>query len=316
MELRKDYILDRWVIIASKRGQRPYEFKPKNDEAPITKDNCIFCPGKEANTPGEIGRLSDKKGNWRIRWFPNKFNAVERQGEPAIKNADTFFTYSDAYGRHEIIVETNEHQKQLADLDEEEIKDLLMVYSNRIELLEKEPNTAYVSVFKNSGKEAGTSLVHSHSQIISLNVLPTEVQQKINAIKKFKSCPYCDILKIESKGARAAYENETVIAFTPYASRFNYEVWLFPKKHHKKLKDFSEKEIFDMAKAIKKIILRLKEIKADYNMLLFYSPQGEELHFHIQILPRIAEWAGFELGSGVVVNTVSPEEAAGFYGRL
>lgn len=313
MELRKDYILDRWVIIASKRGQRPYEFKAKNEENSITKEKCMFCPGNEANTPGEIGRLSDEKGNWRIRWFPNKFNAVDKQGEPAIKTADNFFTYSDAYGRHEIIVETNEHQKQLVDLDEEEIKEILMVYSNRIELLEKEPNTAYVSVFKNSGKEAGTSLVHSHSQIISLNILPTEVQHKINATKKFKSCPYCEVLKTESKGARAVYENETVTVFTPYAPRFNYEVWLFPKKHCKRLKEFSEKETRDMTKAIKKIILKLKEIKADYNMAIFYSPQGEDMHFHIQILPRIAEWAGFELGSGIVVNTVSPEEAAIFY---
>ncbi|MBW2964591.1 galactose-1-phosphate uridylyltransferase [Candidatus Woesearchaeota archaeon] len=315
MELRKDYILDRWVIIAEGRGKRPHEFK--SDENIYADDpgaeKCFFCPGNENMTPPEIGRLKDNGSSWKTRWFANKFAAVDKTGNPTVNTADNFFTYSDAYGNHEVLVGTPDHKKQMSDLSEDEIMNILKVYANRIGELSNQPNIKYVCVFKNEGKKAGTSIVHAHSQLVSLNIIPPEVQNKLEATKRFGRCPYCDIIKIEAKSLRHIHEDDNFVVFAPYASRFNFETWIFPKSHYKTLMDFSDDELFDLAAAIKRVLRKLKELNANYNIVIYYAPKGEDLHFHIEILPRISTWAGFEFGSGIVINTVSPEEAAKFY---
>lgn len=315
MELRKDYILDRWVIIATGRGKRPHEFRTEDniyadDKGP---ENCFFCPGNESMTPREIGRVGDGQGGWKLRWFANKFAAVDKRGDPEVKTDNTYFTYSDAYGNHEVIVETPDHDRQLIDLSEDELAELFKVYARRIEELTNQPKTGYVCVFKNEGKKAGTSIVHSHSQLISLNIVPPEVRAKVEASKRFDSCPYCDIIRQEAKGHRHVHEDDNTVTFTPYASRFNFEVWIFPKSHYRTLIDFSDDELFDLAAAVKRVLRKIKELNANFNMVLYYAPKGEDLHFHIEILPRISTWAGFELGSGVTINVVSPEDAASFY---
>ncbi|MFC1742252.1 galactose-1-phosphate uridylyltransferase [Nanoarchaeota archaeon] len=315
MELRKDYILDRWVIIAKNRGKRPHQMKSKDDiyAADPGPEKCFFCPGHEDQTPPEIGRIKDDKGGWKLRWFKNKFPAADKKGSPEIKTADTFFMYSDAYGEHEVIVETNDHKKQMIDLDEEDIRNILRVYARRIEELENEPHTKYVAVFKNEGNKAGTSIVHSHSQLISLNIIPPEVQAKLDAVRNHDSCPYCEIIKTESKSLRRIHEDDTCVAFAPYASRFNFETWIFPKSHYKSLIDFSDDELFKLATAMKIILQKMKELNASFNILVYYAPDGHDLHFHIEILPRIADWAGLEFETGVTINSVSPEDAAKFY---
>jgi UDPglucose--hexose-1-phosphate uridylyltransferase len=315
MELRKDYILDRWVIISESRGKRPHEFKSEEsiyaaDKGPAS---CYFCPGNESMTPPELGRIKADFNKWQMRWFENKFAAVDRKGDPTVKTDNRFFTYSDAYGSHLVIAETPDHSKQLIDLGEEEIMQLLKVYSLRIDELINQPGVKYVSVFKNEGKAAGTSIIHSHSQMISVNIIPPFVREKIEAVKRYPSCPYCDIIEIEKKSFRHVHEDDTTVTFTPYASRFNYEVWIFPKNHYKTLMDFSDDELFDLASAVKRVLRKIKEMNAPFNMVLFYAPKGEDLHFHIEILPRIATFAGFEYGTGMFINSISPEEAAKYY---
>jgi len=238
---------------------------------------------------------------------------VDKKGNPKIDTHDRFFTFADAYGDHEVIVETPDHSKQMYDLDEAELTDLLKVYRGRIDELGNQPNIKYVSVFKNEGKKAGTSIIHSHSQLISLNTVPPRVRHKIEGAKKFPSCPYCDVVKIEAQGDRKVYEDDTFLTFTPYASRFNFEAWIFPKEHKKTFMDFSDDELAVLASHIKRILVKLKELNANFNMVIYYSPKGEDLHFHIEFLPRIATHAGFELETGVIINAVAPEVAAQFY---
>lgn len=315
MELRKDYILDRWVIIATGRGKRPEQFKSEediyaNDPGP---EKCFFCPGNESMTPAEIGRKDDGKGGWKLRWFPNKFAAVDKKGDPAIKKANTFYTYSDAYGNHEILVETDDHKKQLRDLGAEDIAEILKVLRDRIEELIRQPGIKYVDIFKNEGLKAGTSIIHSHSQIISLNIIPTEIKARIDAAKGFGSCPYCKIIDSERNSERHVHEDNFTFTFTPYASRFNFEAWIVPKRHCCRLTDFSDEEIFSLASAMKRVLDRLKDLNVSFNIAYYYAPDGEDLHFHIAFLPRVATWAGFELESGVTINVVSPEDAARFY---
>jgi len=309
MELRKDYILERYVIISEARGKRPHEIIEKEEER---VEQCFFCPGNENLTPHEIMRVPDGKGGWKIRVFPNKFAAVELKGNYNIRTDNRFFTFSDSFGVHEVVVETNDHHKEMADLDEVELKELLDVYKKRIIELSKFEGIKYVNVFKNHGKDAGTSVIHSHTQIIATSIIPQLVEEELKAIKRYSNCPYCDILNIEKGSYRRCFENNEFVAFTPYASRFHYEIWIFPKKHIKSIEFMDDSTLLELANILKKILVKLKQLNLSYNFFLHYH-NDDAYHFHVEVCPRAAVWGGFELGTGITINSLSPEEAAKFY---
>ncbi|MBS3131904.1 DUF4931 domain-containing protein [Candidatus Woesearchaeota archaeon] len=306
--IRKDYILDRWVVVAEARGKRPHEFESSTVLKPGTD---FFAPGNEHLTPPEIGRLESKKGVWKLRWFPNKFSAVSDE-KFALKKGKKYLQEIPAYGVHEIIAETRSSEKQLWDLPEKDIADLFKVYRERIKALLSKKNIKYVQVFKNHGKDGGTSLIHSHSQVVGIPKIPQAIEEKLAGMRKNK-VNYSQIVKLESKSERKAIETRHFAAICPWASRFNYEIWVLPKKHYNSLEEMPDKVISDLAKTMKKILSKLKEIKAPYNYYLNYAPKGKKMLFHIEITPRLATWAGFEFSTGFVINSVAPEDAARFY---
>jgi UDPglucose--hexose-1-phosphate uridylyltransferase len=327
-ELRKDYLMNKFVIISPKRGQRPHEFKHEskdNIKIEEEKKKCFFCPGNEDQTPDEIYRIKDENNDkyWKIRVFPNKFAAVG-DGNAKIETHNEFFTFSGAVGKHEVIVETPDHEKQLVDLDEKHIVEIFKTYKKRIEELEKEENVKYVIAFKNHGKDAGTSIKHSHSQIVAYNIVPSLIKEEEEAVKKYAEnaannnmdphCAYCKILNIEKTSDRKVFENNSFVCFTPYASKMPYEIWFMPKRHVISIKELNENELFDLAEILKKTLVRLEKMGASYNFYL-HNGTGDEkqFHFHIELLPRISKWAGFELGTGTIINSVTPEDAAKYY---
>jgi len=296
LERRKDYILNRYVIIAEKRDSRPQQFVQKEDI--VEPKVCFFCPGNEKVTPFEIGRV-EEKGSWKIRWFANKFPFLD------IKTK--------SYGYHEIIVETSKHSSQLWDLNKDELKQVLEIYALRIKELSKDKKIQYVSIFKNHGIKGGTSILHTHTQIGAIDYIPVLIEEKIKYSHKGKKCLYCSIIRKESKSKRKIFENKSFVSFCPYASRFNFEVWIFPKKHITTITDLNEEQISDLSEVMVKILTKLKKLNSSYNFHIDYAPKGKDLHFHIEIIPRIASWAGFEYATGTIVNSVSPESAAKFY---
>lgn len=310
MELRKDYILDRWVIIATDRKKRLQQFK--KDSIHNNDGLCFFCPGNEHLTPPEIGRVP-LNDSWQLRWFSNKFPAVKPEGNPLIQTHNEFFTFSDAYGHHEVIAETPNHNSQLWDLSTDELYTLFTIYCHRVNELEKQPHIKYATIFKNHGAEAGTSLIHSHTQIAAINFIPKSIREECLTYKSQDDCPHCRIIEIEKNSERRCFENKRFVAFTPYASRFNFEVWVFPKHHLKTFKEFTEEDYHDLAEIMKNILTKLKALNAPYNYFVHYSPKEENLHFHIEITPRLSKWAGFEFSTETIINTVSPEDAARFF---
>lgn len=306
-ELRKDYILDRWVIIATERAKRPNEFKKEVIKKKET--TCNFCPGNENLTPNEILRIP-KEGPWKIRVFPNKFPAVKLQGDYNIKTHNKFYTFADAYGNHEVIIETPSKDRQLWDLELEDLKQILQVYQQRTNELLKNPGIKYVQIFKNHEAAAGTSIFHSHSQIIAYEKIPHVVEDEVKYSKKYDQCPYCEIIQKEKDSYRRCFENSSFVAFTPYASRFPFEIWIFSKPH---LTSLNECNLDDLSLIMKQVLTKLKELNTPYNFMIHYSPTKEEsLHFHIEFIPRLTTWAGFEY-SGTVINPMPPEDAAKFY---
>ncbi|MDP2750482.1 MAG: DUF4931 domain-containing protein [Nanoarchaeota archaeon] len=321
MELRKDYFLDRWIILSEKRKDRPRQFKREHKK----EDNhsaCVFCPGNESLTPTEIGRVPSSSNvsasavpntAWQMRWFANKFAFVSSEENPKVVSDGKFFTYGGAYGFHEVVVETPSHDLQLWDLQKADVEKLLEIYKGRVEELIKKPSINYVVIFKNHGPEGGTSLVHSHTQVVAFSHIPPLVREKIDAAAKHTGCPYCKIYEVENKSPRKCFENSHALAFAPFASRFNYELWIMPQRHVKTFNDLTKDEISALAELIHGALSKLKALDASYNMLFFYSPDSDDLHFHIEITPRLATWAGFEFLTDVIVNSVSPETAAKFY---
>jgi UDPglucose--hexose-1-phosphate uridylyltransferase len=149
---------------------------------------------------------------------------------------------------------------------------------------------------------------------MALSKVPELVKRKVAASKKFgEDCPYCHIADIEKNSERRCFENNAFIAFCPYASMFNYEILIMPKRHVERLDKLTEEELSDFADILKKVLERLKVLNASYNYYLHYSPAEEKLHLQLMICPRIARWGGFELSSHMIINSVSPEEAAKFY---
>lgn len=312
-ELRKDYLLNRWVIIAKDRGKRPTDFVHKESEE--KPGFCYFCPGNEHTTPPEISRI-EEDGKWIIRCFPNKYPATTQEYGEVEEN---LLTKKTAYGRHEVIAETPDHGQHLNELSIEHLVKVLDMYSSRIKELKKDKKIRYVMVFKNQGKEAGASLDHSHTQIIALPIVPSLVQAENNAAEKYfeekDSCPYCDIWGEERGSDRLIFEDEHTISFAPYASRFPFEAWIMPKRHVRSLEELSLEEKQSFAGILKKILRRLHTSlnKPPYNFWLHQSPEDGDLHFHLELAPRLAKFAGMEHGSEVVINVVPPELAALHY---
>ena len=304
--IRKDYLLEKYAYYAVKRGERPKEFKKTAVEVRSPTD--FFAIGNENLTPPEKGRVQGTKG-WLIRWFDNKFGALELQGPKKFSGNPK---QSSNYGIHEVIAETP-GQEALAELPVEHIVALLRVYAHRIRELSKIKGIHYILIFKNHGSDAGTSLLHEHSQAMALPHIPPSIQEKVCASAKSKTSPYLAIAKKELKTKRGIAQNKSFIAFCPFASMFNYEAWIFPKKNIRTFDDFRHDDFENLASLLKKLLMKLHEAGASYNFYVHYAPKGSNLPFHIEITPRMATWGGFELGSGCVINSVMPEDAAEFY---
>ncbi len=313
MEMRKDYVLDRWVIYSEGRGLRPIQFTSTVDQKSTFP--CFFCPGLESTTPEEKGRITDPNDNskWIFRWFDNKFPALSRAEKPSPDFSSPLFAKDKAFGIHEVLVETPDHFKQLWDLSEDMFIILLKAYKDRILNLEKEDNINYVQVMKNHGDKGGTSLVHSHSQIFAIANIPSIVKEKAEKSQKDSKCLYCQVVHDESYSDRKILETENFISFCPWSSRFNYESWIYPKKHIIRLDQLDDNMFAELAKHMKNILDKLRQLNCSYNMALFYSPKEIDLHLHFEIMPRIATWAGFELSTEMIINSIKPESAASFY---
>lgn len=305
-EIRKDYLLDRYVIVAENRGKRPYDYVQKAPPLKGKEGVCVFCPGNEHLTPPETGRIGGKGSKWLARSFYNKFPAVSPE-------------FPKALGRHEVLVETPKHVAKMAELPEEQMAIGLELYSKRVHELYSSKGIGCVLIFKNEGAAAGISLTHTHSQLIALASAPCLLEEELGKYaeyrRKEKACPFCEIAESEIKSPRKAFENEEFLAIAPYASRTPFELLILPKNHISNITELGEEERLLLARILKKSLARLDKMLNGpaFNYYLHIAPRGKDFHFHIELLPRLAIWAGFELGSGMYINPMPPEKAAQSY---
>ena len=332
-ELRKDYLLNRWVVIATDRSRRPTDFAKQRTESD-QNSLCPLCVGNENMTPPalllylkqneEIKTDRDHNGtrskNWLIRVIPNlypAFSPPKDQTDQAqiIKSG----SYGFAIGHHEVLIESPNHDEDPADAELPQLTLLIKAYIDRLRELCAKPYVKYISIFRNYGKEAGASLSHAHSQIIATPTVPIIPAQEIEASKKFyeqnQKCVFCDIIEKEVKSPRIVIDNRHFVVFAPYASVHPLEFWILPKKHASNLLGLSKAEIKAFAETLRTSMKALKDLVNDppYNFSFHLSINHKSenyYHWHLEVYPRLSIWAGFEKNTGMYINTVKPEISA------
>lgn len=326
-ELRQNPATKEWVIIAGERAARPNHMgKTASHPSPEGKERCPFCVGHEHMTPPEIlsyrtyGTAPNSPG-WRIRIVPNKYAALVPKGELKRAKVQRFFPHMNGIGEHEVIIESPEHDKTIATMDQKQVEEVFSAYRERYITLSRNPRYEMIIIFKNHGVQAGTSLMHPHSQLVATPITPMHIRHRIEEAMRFfddnGECIYCEMIKTEKKAKeRVVLETDNFISFEPFASKSPFETWVIPKIHKSSFEEVTPEEIKEIAYVMKQTLAKIyKSLNdPDFNYMVFSSPchekDGEYNHWYIQILPRISSMAGFELGSGIYINTVHPETAA------
>lgn len=334
-ELRKDPISDRWVVVSTERGRRPTDFGGTTVAAEGEAKFCPFCGGNEAKTPPEIiawrkASTAPNTAGWEVRVIPNKFPALIIEGD-VNRTGTGIYDMMSGIGAHEVIVETPRHDETIPDMPDEHVEKILWAYKQRILDLEKDKRFRYILVFKNYGTAAGASLAHPHSQLIATPITPRYVKMELSNCRAYfqekERCIFCDMIRQElGSGERLVYENEYFVCFTPFASRFPFELWLMPRRHEAGFQMLPDEERGQLARCLKDVLTRLKKTLNDppFNYVLHTAPNSVprpgkpdywgtiqyDFHWHIEIIPRLTKQAGFEWGSGLYINPTAPEEAA------
>jgi UDPglucose--hexose-1-phosphate uridylyltransferase len=322
-EWRKDPIVNRWVIIATERGKRPLDYKEITEGK--QSQVCFFCEGNEEHTPPEIiayrepGTDKDKPG-WWVRVVPNKFPALNIQGDPYRQDRGVYH-FMNGVGAHEVIIESTSHITGMNEQTEKQVEEIIWIWRDRSLDLRKDARLKYVQIFKNTGRVAGASLEHTHSQLIATPIIPEDIKQEIEGMKEYMnrhgSCVICDMLRQEiSEKERVVINSDHFISFSPFASRFPFETWIVPKEHQYDFTQIREEQVRDLALVLRNSLSKMSTMikNLPYNMVLHTSPVNyqEERHFHwhLEIMPRLTIMAGFELGTGYFINPTPPEIAA------
>ena len=322
-ELRREPVSGRWVIIASERAARPTDFLTNHQ--PAENNFCPFCEGNEDKTPPEImayrenGSKADSKG-WRVRVVPNKFPALRTEGEQNV-HGEGIYEMMNGIGIHEVIIESPRHVVSLTELGNGNIEDVLRSYRDRLLEIKKDKRFVYGLLFKNVGVAAGASLEHTHSQLIATPIVPQLVENEMERAEAFfnnsRKCIFCDMIQQEiAAEKRIVISTERFIAFTPFASRFPFEIWILPAAHGSHYENQEEGEIEELAEILKNTLVKLESVLdfPPYNFIIHSTPfnihKSEYFHWHIEIIPRLTNIAGFEWGTGFYINPMPPEEAA------
>jgi len=325
-EFRRYPVIGRWVIISSERAKRPFAFV-KYEREKNSQEECPFCWGNESFTPPEIlayrqpGTQKDKPG-WWVRVVPNKYPALRVEGD-VIRSAEGIYDKITAVGAHEVIIETQHHDKDICELELRCVEDIFRAYRDRIVDLKHDIRFEYILIFKNCGYLAGATLSHPHSQLIAMPMIPVRIKQELSGSYKYyeykERCVFCDIINFElSQSKRNIIENDDFVAICPYASRFPFEIWVLPKRHFCSYEEITDSELKSLA-SIMQVVNKKLNLALDnppYNYLLHTAPLKysnlEYYHWHFEIIPKISNVGGFEWGSGFYINPVPPEEGAKF----
>ena len=330
-ELRQDLVSGDWVLIATGRGKRPHTFikeKRQKFEQPISE-----CPFEDPQVTGhgeplliyyeeeKRRRIKDAKKpikEWSLQVIKNKYPAFG-PGDCSIIYKEGPYKLMDGAGFHEIII-TRDHKKHFAVLPIEKVEEVIKAYQERYLALMEHKCVNYISIFYNHGREAGASVSHPHSQLIAMPILPADINRSLRGAERYREehgrCIHCKMLRWEKEEKRSIFQNEYFIVYAPFVPRTAFELRVYPRKHRSNFEKMNKTERKYLAEALWQALYRLYKGLKDpaYNFFLHTAPcDGKDYkyyHWHIEIWPKTAIWAGFELGTGIEISTIEPEEVA------
>lgn len=324
-ELRQNIATKEWVVIATDRARRPANFadpgRAQTHTRPVRVDDCPFCPGNEHSSDAPVLEVR-REGRWEVRVVANKYPAlsaragVERRFEGIARHMSGF-------GVHEVLIESPRHNTTSGLLGDEAVAQSLRAMRERGQELAKDPRLMMTIYFKNHGVAAGTSLEHPHCQMISLPVVPHQIRQRLaDAMAYFDetgTCVYCDMVRQElDTRSRVVVDGAHFASFLPFAALSPFHLWILPKRHMPIFTQISEAETEDLARVLRQTLARLYFGLGDpdFNYVIRSAPSHDEhsrsFHWYLSIVPKVTNIAGFELGSGMFINTALPEESAAF----
>lgn len=328
-ELRKDPIIGRWVIISSERGKRPTSFSSVSKR--VAAVMCPFCPGREEHTPPEITAYREpgsepNQAGWTLRVIPNKYPALRVEGD-LDRAPQGLYDRMNGIGAHEVIIETPDHDRDMVDMSDEQVRDIFWTYRERMLDLERDTRFKYILIFKNHGEAAGASLEHAHSQLIATPIIPKRVAEEIEGAQRYyefkERCIFCDIVRQElTDKDRLVTDFDSFVTIQPFAPRFPFETWIIPKTHQSSYLEMNDDDHLILARCFKDILSRLKLALNDppFNFMLHTRPISREsheyYHWHFELIPKLTKVAGFEWGSGIYINPTGPEESAAFLRKM
>ncbi|MCD6434100.1 MAG: DUF4931 domain-containing protein [Candidatus Diapherotrites archaeon] len=277
------------VLMAPHRAKRPHDNGKKKS------NKCPFCPGNESETSTELARISNN-GKWLLRAVKNKFPVIDEED-----------------GIHEVIIEHREHNKRFANFSVDELTLAIKFALERKAEAEKQPHIKFAALLKNSGRLAGASLQHEHSQLLAFKFVPEVIAAIQKNFNKFKErtgkCPVCEQLKEEV----TVFENSYAKAIAPKASRVEYELAIIPKRHFAKFSEIKDEEIRGIAKILRKALKRLAKEGIDYNLLYYDAVADNDFHAFIILLPRKTILGGQEYLTSLITLIHDAKEVREFY---
>ena len=328
-ELRQRLDSGEWVIMAPERLKGKTLSKVSNlahDTLPVHDQNCPFCIGNDDRFDNvEIDRINCAVTNdWTVRCLENKFQIFSNHDllppEPREFVKDGIYNKFSRYGNHELVIESAEHNKTLGNMTHDEVSNVVEMYYKRYKALNNDINT-HTIIFKNHGPMSGASQKHPHSQIVSMMVVPEHTRSLINGAIEYYDrhgrCVFCTIIEHEQKvNDRVIYQNDKFIALTPYASSVPYEIEIYPKKHEADFSVMHGEDIIEFSDCLRIVMRKLYKALSnpDYNIIFRNPPYHLSkvlyYHWHLKIVPYLITPGGFELGTAMGVNILTPEEAA------
>ncbi len=304
--LRNDAITGNKVIITENRANRPFDINATKRDL----SKCPFCPGNEEQTPPH---LFTNGLPWTIRVVPNKFPALDNEFS---NDEYGLFSSESITGSHYVIIDSDKHYNYFHDMEIEELTDLLYSYSWIMDKLYEEKSTRYVQLFKNYKKEGGSSLEHTHSQVVALSFIPENVKTVLKNTEAYynesKRCLFCEMLEKElENNSRIILDSEYFLAFAPYASMLPYEFSIFPKLHSSNFSNMTNNQYKNLSIVLKTLLAKVYTNLNNPAYNLYIQSINEEkpyFHWSIRVVPRMNIQAGFELSTGVMLNPISPEQ--------
>lgn len=325
-QMRLNRATGEWVIYAPARRKRPHDLQKKESTEASSlgfDPDCPFCTGDEKTLQSELLDFPLSHGEqWQTRVISNKYPALTPSELPE-RVAHGIYLTTAGYGRQEVIIESPLHSMTLATMSVEAIEILIDTYHHRYLALMEDPEIMMVIIFRNHGSTAGASLRHPHSQIIGTSVVPRNRRWQDEEAQRYfdhwNRCLYCDLLQFEiQEGKRIIQENQSFVAFVPFAAQASCEVWIMPKQHQADFGSINPLQRKDFAAILQDVLARIyhKLNNPDYNYVINsavrYKSEEPQVHWYCQIVPRLSTPAGFEIGSGISINPSLPEIDAKF----